>query len=191
MNSMNMKKNNYRTWGKWAALTALMMVMACNVQAQLLAARTNALLWGNLTPNIGLELVTSARTSVSGNVFYSLDANPMDCSTKGAEVQLRYWISGRPMVRSFVALGVQGMRYDAEWSDNRHFGDAVGPGIVYGYSLPLGKRFNIEFSAGMSIMWFRERKYPVGTTEPEGDYNFKGNKVMPMGLGVTCTYILK
>lgn len=174
-----------------AALLVVMAAMACNVQAQLLSVRTNALLWGNLTPNLGMELVTSERTSVSGNVFYSLDANPMDCSIKGADLQLRYWISGRPMVRSFIALGLQGMRYDAEWSDHRHFGDAAGPGIVYGYSLPLSKRFNIEFSAGVSVMWFRERKYAVGTPEPTGDYNFTGTKVMPMGLGITCTYILK
>lgn len=36
-------------------------------------------------------------------------------------------------------------------------GDAVGPGMVYGYVLPLGKRFNIEFSAGISLMWYREK----------------------------------
>ena len=69
-------------------------------------------------------------------------------------------------------------------------GDAVGPGMVYGYVLPLGKRFNIEFSAGISLMWYREKRYEKGLPEP-GDYNTTGHKVMPMGLGISCTYIFK
>ena len=50
----------------WARLIVI-AVLACtasNAQAQLIAGRTNALLWGNLTPNFSLELVTSNRTSV-------------------------------------------------------------------------------------------------------------------------------
>ena len=44
----------------WARLIVI-AVLACtasNAQAQLIAGRTNALLWGNLTPNFSLELVT-------------------------------------------------------------------------------------------------------------------------------------
>ena len=99
-------------------------------------------------------------------------------------------MSGRAMVQSFIGLGIQGMRYDATFSDTHHFGDAVGPGMVYGYVLPLGKRFNIEFSAGISLMWYREKRYEKGLPEP-GDYNTTGHKVMPMGLGISCTYIFK
>ena len=66
----------------WARLIVI-AVLACtasNAQAQLIAGRTNALLWGNLTPNFSLELVTSNRTSVMAGAFYSLDQNPLDCS---------------------------------------------------------------------------------------------------------------
>ena len=76
----------------WARLIVI-AVLACtasNAQAQLIAGRTNALLWGNLTPNFSLELVTSNRTSVMAGAFYSLDQNPLDCSIKGAEAQVRY-----------------------------------------------------------------------------------------------------
>ena len=68
----------------WARLIVI-AVLACtasNAQAQLIAGRTNALLWGNLTANFSLELVTSNRTQAA---FYSLDQNPLDCSIKGAE----------------------------------------------------------------------------------------------------------
>ena len=55
----------------WARLIVI-AVLACtasNAQAQLIAGRTNALLWGNLTPNFSLELVTSNRTSVVAGGF--------------------------------------------------------------------------------------------------------------------------
>mgnify|MGYP003200658328 CR=1 FL=1 len=45
-------------------MIAVLACTASNAQAQLIAGRTNALLWGNLTPNFSLELVTSNRTSV-------------------------------------------------------------------------------------------------------------------------------
>ena len=174
-------------WSK-LVMTAMLICMAHPTQAQLIAGKTNALLWG--TPNFSLELVTSDKTSVMAGGFYSLDQNPLDCNIKGVEGQVRYWVSGRPMVQSFIGLGVQAMRYNAVFSDTHHFGDAAGPGLVYGYVLPLNKRFNIEFSAGISLMWYREKRYDKGMPEP-GDYNTTGHKIMPMGLGVSCTYIFK
>ena len=39
-------------------------------------------------------------------------------------------------------------------------------------------------------MWYREKRYDKGMPEP-GDYNTTGHKIMPMGLGVSCTYIFK
>ena len=58
----------------WVRLIVI-AVLACtasNAQAQLIAGRTNALLWGNLTPNFSLELVTSNRTSVMAGAFCRL-----------------------------------------------------------------------------------------------------------------------
>ena len=114
----------------WARLIVI-AVLACtasNAQAQLIAGRTNALLWGNLTPNFSLELVTSNRTSVMAGAFYSLDQNPLDCSIKGAEAQVRYWVSGRAMVQSFIGLGIQGIGTMTYLEPNGSFG-ALGHGI--------------------------------------------------------------
>lgn len=173
------------------ALAAMLAGVGNHAQAQLIAAKTNALLWGNLTPNLSLELVTSARTSVAGTAFYSLNTTPLNCSIKGVEGQVRYWLGGRPMTQAFVALGAQGMRYTATWSGTRHHGDALGPGGVVGYVLPLNKRWNIEFSAGVSYMWYREQRHDKDQPYTEQDYNATGSKVMPMGVGVSITYIIK
>ena len=69
-------------------MIAVLACTASNAQAQLIAGRTNALLWGNLTPNFSLELVTSNRTSVMAGAFYSLDQNPLDCSIKGSASEI-------------------------------------------------------------------------------------------------------
>lgn len=160
-------------------------------QAQLLAGKTNALLWANVTPNFSLELVTSEHTSLSGSLFYSPKHTTTDISMKGCDLQLRYWFSGRALAQSFLALGLQGMKHDVNaFSDYVHDGFSTGPGLVYGYDLPLTKRFNLEFTAGVSIMWYREKKYGKQEQAPY-EYNHTGKKLMPMGIGISCVYIFK
>lgn len=180
---MIMKKNGLF---KIAALLVLLCATS-HAAAQLLAVKTNALMWGNLTPNLGLELVTSERTSVAGNVYYSIDTDkqPIDCKVKGVDFQVRYWFSNRPLARSFIALGVQGAHYNAVFNNKSHIGDAAGPGLVYGYALPVGKHFNLEFSAGMSMTWYREK------LNGSDSYNNSGHRIMPMGVGISCSYIFK
>ena len=61
-------KNRYRL--KRGALVLAAVGMAATAQAQLLAGKTNLLMWGKLTPNVSLELVTSERTSVNIGGMY-------------------------------------------------------------------------------------------------------------------------
>ena len=61
-------------------------VAGCGMaHAQLAAVKTNALLWGNLTPNISMELVTASKFSLEGTVFYGLNKTPLDAQLKGAQ----------------------------------------------------------------------------------------------------------
>lgn len=61
-------------------------VAGCGMaHAQLAAMKTNALLWGNLTPNISMELVTASKFSLEGTVFYGLNKTPLDAQLKGAQ----------------------------------------------------------------------------------------------------------
>ena len=165
-------------------------VAGCGMaHAQLAAVKTNALLWGNLTPNFSMELVTASKFSLEGTVFYGLNKNPLDVQLKGAQAEIRYWISGRPMARSFVGLSVSGMRYFVAHEGTTHRGDAAGPGLTYGYAWPLCKHFNLEFSAGVGVMWYREKKYAEGTNLNKAEYNAKGMKYVPTEVAVTCSYV--
>ena len=189
--SFSSGKSFHASPAKFIALLALAWMSFLPVRAQLLAGKTNALLWANFTPNLSLELVTSEHTSLSGSLFYSPTHTTAKVGIKGADIQLRYWFSGRPLAQSFLAVGLQGMKHNVTaFSDYQHNGFSAGPGLVYGYALPLTKRFNLEFTAGMSVMWFKERKYQKGTPDPQ-EYNHTGKKLMPMGIGVSCVYIFK
>ena len=58
-------------------------VAGCGMaHAQLATVKTNALLWGNLMPNISMELVTASKFSLEGTVFYGLDKAPLDAQLK-------------------------------------------------------------------------------------------------------------
>lgn len=179
-----------KKWITRGILTAALALGTLQVHAQLAAVKTNVLLWGNLTPNLSLELVTGRRTSLEGTVFYGLNKTPLDAQLKGAQAKFRYWISDRPMARSFVSLSVTGMRYLVAHKGTLHHGDAAGPGLIYGYALPLTKHFNLEFSAGVGLYWYREGRYPEGTTDvKDKGYNANGMKCMPAELAVTCSYV--
>lgn len=167
------------------------MALQCNdAAAQLLAVKTNALLWGNLTPNLSMELVTTKKTSFEGTVFYSLNNTPLNMQLMGAQAEMRYWISGRPMNRLFVGVSMSALRYETDLGNaNRHVGDAFAPGIVYGYALPVGNRWNIEFSAGVGYFWYNERRYSKDTNIWAEPYNEHGGRMIPTKLCVSCAYL--
>lgn len=70
-----------------------------------------------------------------------------------------------------------------------HQGEAAGPGLTYGYAWPLSKRFNLEFSAGVGALWYREKKYPEGTYLKKEEYNANGVKCVPTEVAVSCCYL--
>ena len=70
-----------------------------------------------------------------------------------------------------------------------HKGEAAGPGLTYGYAWPLSKRFNLEFSAGVGALWYREKKYPEGTNLKKEEYNANGIKCVPTEIAVSCCYL--
>lgn len=168
----------------------ILLLLPCLAQAQRVAVKTNALLWGNLTPNLSVELVSSKRVSLEGNVFYSLNNTPTDCRLKGAEAEVRYWLSGRAMTQLFVGLSVTGTQYVVTTGGKmRHDGDAGGPGVVIGYDLPLGTHWNLEFAAGAGALWFREKQYEIATDNSKLPYNASGCKFMPTKLAVAVAYV--
>ena len=167
------------------------MAYWCNeATAQMMAIKTNTLLWGNLTPNLSMELVTSKKTSFEITGFYSLNNTPLNTQLKGAQMEMRYWASGRPMNSLFMGVSFSAFRYDTTLGRaNRHVGDAIAPGIVLGYALPLGKHWNVEFATGVGYVWYEERKYGKYHNVWMEPYNEHGGRMLPTKLSASFAYI--
>lgn len=165
-------------------------IICGKAEAQLISAKTNAILWGNVTPNLSVELVTSKKTSLEITGFYSPDKTPLSTSLRGGQMELRYWISGRPMSWLFTGISATALQYDfSAGTSFRHAGDAVGPGILFGYALPIATHWNIEFATGMGLLWFREKKYDEKQYIEKQPYNNRGMKIMPTKLSVSFAYV--
>ncbi len=182
----------------------LSALLCAKAEAQVFAVKTNALMWGGLTPNLGLEMVTGEHTSIELSGFGH--KNPYGLTSKMISLQpeFRYWFNGRPMVREFVGVTALFTTYDTtlplDFKKDSPMtvrdGDSVGLGITGGYVFELGKRFNLELSCGFGAVYYRQKLYPAdsednyGTDNSQGP-NSRGYKLIPIDLGVTFTYIIK
>lgn len=179
-------KNNFRFAG------CLILFWCCFLTegfGQRVSLKTNALLWGNLTPNISGEIILSKRTTLEGTVMYSPNGGPLDTRLRGFSADYRYWIAGRPFVRSFVGFSTGLTTYKIKSNRYIHSGDAANIGLVYGYVLPLKKHWNIEFLGGYGISIFREKKFKKEQFDSSAEYNVNGHRFLPVRVGISVGYV--
>lgn len=166
-------------------------------KGQLLAVKTDALKWAVVTPNIGLELVTTAKTTLDLSVFGNYKPWGKDVKMMAVQPELRYWFNGRPMVREYVGVSLLGTTYDITWGKHIYQGDAIGGGLTFGYVFDIGRRWNIEFYGGFGAFAYFQKEYYI--TDHYEDYengggsknNSTGYTLLPTKLGVSVSYILK
>ena len=167
--------------------------------AQSFAVKTNLLFDAAMTPDLGVELVTGEHTSVSLSVCGHYKPYGLQSKLWLVQPEFRYWFNGRPLVREYVGIAAFGASYDMSLGSYVHNGDALSLGLSGGYVLPLGKRLNIEFSAGFGFLLFKQKQYLKD--DHYDDYNVNvevsertnawGYKLFPAKLGVTLIYIIK
>lgn len=166
------------------------------------ALKTNLLYgFGTLTPNIAAEIAVASRWTAE--VAYS--SNPWNSSGWGrkklthgiARVEARHWLCERFNGHFF---GIHGLYSEyningvtlppALKRDYRYHGRAWGGGIGYGYNLPVGKRWNIEFTAGVGIYRFEYDRFSCG--ECDRDATAKAITYFGPGhIGVTAVFLFK
>ena len=66
------------------------------VQAQLLAVKTNALMDVATVPNLGLEIITGGKTSIVASVYGTSSFWGKNVKLIGVKPEFRYWFNGRP-----------------------------------------------------------------------------------------------
>jgi hypothetical protein len=170
------------------------------------ALKTNLLYGlGTLTPNIAAEIALSPRWTFEA----AYSSNPWNYKAKAAgephrkllhgiaRVEVRRWFCER---FSGHFLGVHGLYSEYNVGgldipmlfekDYRYAGNAWGGGIVYGYDLPTGRRWNIEFTVGVGVYRMKYDRYSCLTCSTDAVPLTK-TWVGPSRLGVSLEFLIK
>lgn len=164
-----------------------------------LAFRTNMLLDAVAVPNVGFEWAFAPLWSASATWMYAWWDNRGSnffLRTYGGDLELRRWFGPRaaakPLTGHHIGIYGQMLTYDIEFGHRGYLGDrwSYGAGISYGYSLPVGRHINIDFSLGVGYLGGKYREYlPI-----EGHYVWQATKQRrwfgPTKLEVTLVWLL-
>lgn len=126
-----------------------------------MALKTNLLYDAALVPNIGVEFYLGRNWSLAGNWMYAwwhTDRVHYYWRTYGGDFEVRKWLGARaaekPLTGHHIGLYGQIVTYDFELGGRGYLGDkwSYGAGISYGYSVPVGKRLNLDFTLGIGYL---------------------------------------
>ncbi len=127
-------------------------------------------------PNIGVDFYLGKNFSVGGNWLYGwwkTDRRKRYWRAYGGELNGRWWFGRaakeKPLTGHHVGLYGQVYTYDFEWGGKGEMGGKPGDnmwsrcfwgvGAEYGFSLPVAKRINIDFSLGLGYTTGMYYKY--------------------------------
>lgn len=133
--------------------------------------KTNLLYDALVVPNIGLEFYLGRGWSVAGNWMYTWfksDSRHRYHRIYGGDLEVRHWLSyvRKPLTGHHIGLYGQLLTYDLEWGGKGYLGDrwSYGVGVSYGYSAPIGRRLNLDFTIGAGYLCGEYKEYV-----PQGD----------------------
>lgn len=141
-----------------------------------MAVKTNMLYDVLAVPNIGVEFYLGNNWSVTGNWMYGWwkkNSKHHYWRIYGGDVSARKWFGknayGRPLTGHHLGIYGQVFTYDFEWGGKGYMGGKPGGtiwdkmnyalGVEYGYSLPIAKRFSIDFTIGIGYWGGKYYKY--------------------------------
>lgn len=136
------------------------------------ALRTNLLYDAILIPNIGLELSLGNRWSIIGSWAYAwwhTDLKHYYWRLYGGDLEFRrYWGkrsdkygSERPFTGHHLGLYAGLVTYDFELGGRGYLGEhwSYYGGLAYGYSLPIARRINLDFTLGIGYLGGQYKEY--------------------------------
>ena len=127
-----------------------------------MSIKTNMLYDLIAIPNIGAEFYLGKNFSIAGNWHYSWwknDEKAWYWRTYGGDVAIRYWLGKasriKPLTGHHLGLYGQMITYDFELGNKGILADrwSWAAGLEYGYSLPIARRLNIDFTLGAGYHW--------------------------------------
>lgn len=141
-----------------------------------MAVKTNMLYDAALIPNLGAEFYLGKNVSLYGEWMYAWwDNNSKHRYWRlyGGDLGLRWWFGKKAHSKPLTGhhLGIYGgiVTFDFETGDTGYMGGKPGgtlwdrwllyTGVEYGYSIPVGKRLNIDLSIGIGCITGNYIKY--------------------------------
>ena len=182
----------------WIRRALFVVILACvlfpfqDASAQRVALKTNAIEYLILSPNLTMEARLSRKMSLQLGIAGNPITKPIadyKMTNFRVEPELRYWFN-RPMTKHFVALSTTAGTYSLQFKDRFISGDVLAAGFSYGYSLILGRHWNVEFELGVGIASLKGYDYRGKDNKPE-DKNLSKLTPAPIRAAVSFSYIFK
>lgn len=144
--------------------------------------KTNLLYDALALPNIGVDFYVGKNFSVGANWIYGWwdkDSTHRYWRAYGGDLNFRWWFGSKahekPLSGHHIGLFAGVITYDFEFGGKGYMGGLPGEnlwhrcnfisGVEYGYSLPISRRLNIDFSLALGYVGGRMIKYiPEGNS---------------------------
>ena len=172
-----------------------------------MALKTNLLYDAAALPNIGAEFYLGKNWSVGANWTYGWwdkDSSHHYWRAYGGELYGRWWFGEKAHTKPLTGhhLGVFAgiITYDFEFGGKGYMGGLPGKtlwdrcnryaGIEYGYSLPVGRRINIDFSIGLGYLGGKVIKYHPSHDRYIWDKTTNFNWIGPVKAEVSLVWLI-
>lgn len=173
---------------KIAILALLTSCYVGNASAQSFAIKTNLAGWAACIPNIGTDLILTETSSIDFTFYQSVtDSWLKEARITGMQIGYRYWLAHQPMQDFFVGATIMPTFYDLDINGRKHEGSSLPLGVNFGYSWPIGKKWSIEASYGVGILFYNTRIHW------ENNYTTRDRNasIAPTHIALNISYILK
>ena len=138
-----------------------------------IAVKSNLLYDAALIPNLGVEFYLGKRWTLGvdwEHPWWYSDTHHRYWQSYGGYITLRKYFGKKaaehPFTGQHVGLYAMGITYDVEFG-GRGYQSArwnFGGGIEYGYSMPIARRLNLDFSIGVGYLTGKYKEYlPIDT----------------------------
>ena len=131
------------------------------------AVKTNLLYDAMLIPNISAELYVGKNWSLGLGYWYTWLSNRKKHQywrTYGGEINVRKYFGTqavrKPLTGHHIGMMSQIMMYDFQLGNNGYMSDcSYSVGIEYGYSIPIGRRLNLDLGLAVGYLGGEYKKY--------------------------------
>ncbi len=182
-------------------IVCLLALGSITAGAQTVGIKTNLLYLGTATPNLGIEFGMGKRFTLSlAGGYNPVKLKATETSTPSIEhwlgdAEVRFWTCKR---FDGLFIGLQGLYGDYIIEDMplielpekyRYDGTAYGGGIVFGNHWALGRRWGVELSAGVGVLFLEYNKIFNNGGADQGQ--FKQTYFGPTKLNLSFMYFFK